>query len=72
MNMLTVTSVEEIVKKRVAKKAEVFGQNVTVSTNTTTTAKPKIDPSVLFRLYDEWVIPLTKDVEVEYLIQRLE
>jgi chorismate mutase len=32
----------------------------------------KIDPKVLSKLYDQWVMPLTKDVEVEYLLRRLD
>ncbi|KAI3971517.1 hypothetical protein MKW92_003089 [Papaver armeniacum] len=32
----------------------------------------KIDPSLLSRLYGEWVMPLTKLVQVEYLLRRLD
>ncbi|XP_065850083.1 chorismate mutase 2 isoform X2 [Euphorbia lathyris] len=71
MKLLTVESVEEKVKKRVEKKATVFGQDVTLANSTSGTGKLKVDPSVVFRLYSDWVIPLTKDVEVEYLLRRL-
>ncbi|WCJ30390.1 chorismate mutase 2 [Euphorbia peplus] len=71
MKLLTVESVEEQVKKRVEKKATVFGQDVTLANSTSGDGKLKVDPSVVFQLYSEWVIPLTKDVEVEYLLRRL-
>lgn len=71
MNMLTFKSVEETVKKRVEKKAMVFGQDVTLGNNTIA-EKYKVDPSVLSHLYDQWVMPLTKLVQVEYLLRRLD
>ncbi|GKV03157.1 hypothetical protein SLEP1_g15512 [Rubroshorea leprosula] len=71
MKLLTFEKVEEMVKKRVEKKAMVFGQEVTLG-NTDTNVKCKVDPSVVSRLYGDWMIPLTKDVEVEYLLRRLD
>ncbi|XP_044471515.1 chorismate mutase 2-like [Mangifera indica] len=71
MKLLTFEKVEEEVKKRVEKKAMIFGQEVTLSSNDTK-GKRKIDPSVLSKLYADWVIPLTKVVEVEYLLHRLD
>ncbi|KAG6608303.1 Chorismate mutase 2, partial [Cucurbita argyrosperma subsp. sororia] len=71
MKLLTFEAVEEMVKKRVEKKARVFGQEVTLN-NTVDGGKYKIDPFLAARLYDEWVMPLTKEVEVEYLLRRLE
>ncbi|KAG7037650.1 Chorismate mutase 2 [Cucurbita argyrosperma subsp. argyrosperma] len=71
MKLLTFEAVEEMVKKRVEKKARVFGQEVTLN-NTVDGGKYKIDPLLAARLYDEWVMPLTKEVEVEYLLRRLE
>lgn len=70
MKLLTDERVEKMVKKRVEKKAIVFGQDVSGSNNADS-KHYKVDPSVVARLYDEWVIPLTKRVEVEYLIRRL-
>jgi len=72
MKLLTFASVEEAVKKRVAKKAMVFGQEVTLNTTDGSNGKYKVDPSVLSRLYAEWVMPLTKLVQVEYLLRRLD
>ncbi|MQL90274.1 hypothetical protein Taro_022866 [Colocasia esculenta] len=73
MKLLTFEAVEESVKKRVAKKAMVFGQNVTLDDKNSEedNTKRKIDPKVVSRLYGDWVMPLTKLVEVEYLLQRL-
>ncbi|GKU87373.1 hypothetical protein SLEP1_g1778 [Rubroshorea leprosula] len=71
MKLLTFEQVEEMVKKRVEKKAKVFGQEVTLGNNATD-GKYKVDPSVVGRLYGDWVMPLTKDVEVDYLLRRLD
>lgn len=71
MKLLTFTSVEEMIKNRVEKKAMVFGQEVDLKENDNV-GKYKVNPSVVSRLYGEWVIPLTKFVEVEYLLCRLD
>ncbi|XP_074563140.1 chorismate mutase 2, cytosolic-like [Curcuma longa] len=73
MKLLTFEAVEEMVKRRVKKKAMVFGQNVTLEDKDSDAASQyKVDPSVVARLYDEWVIPFTKVVEVDYLLRRLD
>ncbi|XP_057479058.1 chorismate mutase 2 [Actinidia eriantha] len=69
MELLTFESVEEMVKQRVKKKAMVFGQEVCLGDSK---GKYKVDPSVVSRLYEEWVMPLTKKVQVEYLLCRLD
>lgn len=71
MNLLTFVAVEEAVKKRVEKKARLFSQNVTLDDNDSDKTEYKINPSVASHLYDKWVMPLTKVVEVEYLLLRL-
>ncbi|KDP33516.1 hypothetical protein JCGZ_07087 [Jatropha curcas] len=71
MKLLTFEKVEEMVKKRVEKKALVFGREVSLDTNFTS-EKCKVDPSVVSRLYDEWIMPLTKQVQVQYLLRRLD
>lgn len=75
--LVTSESVEEMVQRRVKKKAMVFGQDVTLEsrnnvndTGSNVTAY-KVDPSVVFRLYKDRVIPLTKVVEIDYLLRRL-
>ncbi|XP_059280306.1 LOW QUALITY PROTEIN: chorismate mutase 2 [Lycium ferocissimum] len=71
MKLLTFEAVEEMVKKRVAKKAKVFSQEVTLI-DSAEEVKCKVDPSLVSRLYEEWIMPLTKLVEVEYLLRRLD
>lgn len=71
MKLLTFESVEEMVKKRVAKKTMLFGQEVSLDDNYHE-KKLKINPVIVSRLYEEWVMPLTKLVEVEYLLRRLD
>ncbi|XP_075508359.1 chorismate mutase 2-like isoform X1 [Primulina tabacum] len=71
MELLTFPSVEKAIKKRVAKKAMIFGQDVDLQENDTN-GKYKVNPSVVSQLYEEWVMPLTKFVEVEYLLRHLE
>lgn len=77
--LVTSKSVEETVQKRVKKKAMVFGQDVTLESKTDVSDDTggngtmyKVDPLVVFRLYKDWIIPLTKVVEVEYLLHRLD
>ncbi|KAG0491293.1 hypothetical protein HPP92_004691 [Vanilla planifolia] len=71
MKMLTFECVEEMVKKRVEKKAKVFGQQVTIE-DKCGEVDYKVDPSVVSHMYGEWIMPLTKLVEVEYLLRRLD
>ncbi|RLM61272.1 chorismate mutase 2-like isoform X1 [Panicum miliaceum] len=78
MKLLTSEAQEDIVKRRVEKKATVFGQSITsdgpieTGVNNNSGTNFKVDPSVVYKLYDQWVIPLTKQVEVEYLLHRLD
>ncbi|KOM48792.1 hypothetical protein LR48_Vigan07g249600 [Vigna angularis] len=72
MKLLTFTSVEETVRKRVEKKATVFGQEVSLDSDNDGNGKSKFDPTVASRLYKNWVIPLTKEVQVEYLLRRVD
>lgn len=59
-------------KARVYKKAKIFGQNVSLHDNkSNTTTKYKVDPLMVSHIYGEWIIPLTKLVELEYLLRRL-
>lgn len=77
MKLLT-SEAQDVVKRRVEKKAMVFGQDVTLDGPTETgddnssQSSFKVTPSVVYELYDRWVIPLTKQVEVEYLLHRLD
>lgn len=71
MKLLTFENVEEMVKKRVEKKAKVFGCEVSLSENEYKRTY-KVDPLIVSRLYEEQVMPLTKHVQVEYLLRRLD
>ncbi|KAF0887684.1 hypothetical protein E2562_002378 [Oryza meyeriana var. granulata] len=62
MEMLTYVKVEENVKRRVKSKAMTFGQVV----------NSEIEPELAAELYDRWVMPLTKEVQVQYLLRRLD
>ncbi|XP_073525333.1 uncharacterized protein [Phyllobates terribilis] len=73
MKLLTYEAVEDMVKKRVAMKAEIFGQDVPINPEKEE-AKPgyKIKPDIVADLYGDWIMPLTKEVQVEYLLRRLD
>ncbi|CAA0838562.1 Chorismate mutase 2 [Striga hermonthica] len=71
MKLLTDTKVENEVIQRVAKKAEILGQNIDPF-NTSIVKQAKVDPSVISRFYENSMIPLTKQVEVTYLQHRLD
>ena len=81
MELLTDVKVEQNVVERVRLKAATFGQEI----NPTAAAAPsnpqpaadssrrcKIQPDVLASMYDKMVMPLTKDVQVAYLLRRLD
>jgi len=70
MKVLTLESIEKMVVKRVEKKAMVFGHEVSLEHVKEGTYK--VDPSVVSLLYQKWLIPLTKNVELEYLLRRLD
>ncbi|KAK4598670.1 hypothetical protein RGQ29_015929 [Quercus rubra] len=73
MKLLTHETVEATIKERVEMKAKTFGQDVTVNQEEDV-ADPvyKIKPSLVANLYGEWIMPLTKQVQVEYLLRRLD
>ncbi|KAL0540668.1 hypothetical protein IC582_020678 [Cucumis melo] len=73
MDMLTFPSVEEAIKRRVETKAKTFGQEVPVNIEEKHAAPVyKILPSLVAELYGEWIMPLTKEVQVQYLLRRLD
>eukprot|EP01018_Ginkgo_biloba_P014310 Gb_37545 [translate_table: standard] len=71
MNLLTFESVEAMVQRRVELKAMAYGKEVSLG-GTGVTPAYKIQPSLVASLYGEWVMPLTKKVQVEYLLRRLD
>ncbi|CAG8551846.1 13079_t:CDS:2 [Acaulospora morrowiae] len=75
--LLTNKKVEESLLKRLRRKALTYGQDITESgglnldiENTSRCLKINVD--VVVELYEKWVIPLTKEVEVIYLLERLD
>jgi len=78
MELLTNREVEDRVIKRVMAKAATYGQEITDETavlhgpalSAEAVQKLKVNPESMGKLYRDIIIPLTKDVEVEYLMQR--
>ncbi|QID88479.1 chorismate mutase aro7 [Saccharomyces pastorianus] len=67
MENITNSAVEEKILERLTKKAEVYGVDPTNKKG-----EKRITPEYLVKIYKEIVIPITKEVEVEYLLRRLE
>ncbi|KAA3475434.1 chorismate mutase 1, chloroplastic-like isoform X1 [Gossypium australe] len=73
MKLLTYPLVEESIKKRVEMKAKTYGQVVLDNINKKDCDPVyKINPSLVADLYGDWIMPLTKEVQVEYLLRRLD
>ena len=79
MQLLTNQAVEDRVVARVTNKAAFYGQDINeevpdaskVLTNPEN-QKYKVAPEIIADLYFKWIMPMTKDVQVEYLLQRLD
>lgn len=67
--LITKPAVEAILLKRVAQKAEIYGQNLDQAHIVDETQR-KIQSQEVVRLYKEFIVPLTKEVEVDYLLER--
>ncbi|CAA2946253.1 chorismate mutase 1, chloroplastic-like [Olea europaea subsp. europaea] len=73
MDLLTSPTVEEAIKKRVEMKTQTLGQEVTVNVGEDDVVQVyKIAPSVVADLYGDWIMPLMKEVQVGYLLTRLD
>ena len=73
MDMLTYAEVEEAIKSRVEMKAKTYGQEVVINAKENQTEPVyKIIPSLVADLYGDWIMPLTKEVQVAYLLRRLD
>ena len=61
---------------RVRRKAAMLGQDYTAEEPVQAACESqqtfKVDPDTVAELFQDWVMPLTKDVEVLYLLRRLE
>ncbi|KAL3629407.1 Chorismate mutase 1-like protein [Castilleja foliolosa] len=73
MDLLTYPEVEEKIKDRVEMKTRTYGQELTMNgSEENTDPVYKINPSLVADLYGDWIMPLTKQVQVEYLLRRLD
>eukprot|EP00123_Amoebidium_parasiticum_P012440 comp21354_c0_seq1/m.29317 comp21354_c0_seq1/g.29317 ORF comp21354_c0_seq1/g.29317 comp21354_c0_seq1/m.29317 type:complete len:310 (-) comp21354_c0_seq1:37-966(-) len=70
MELLTNREVEERLLNRVRRKVIAYGQDVTDTMYNMEHLKLK--PDIVVDLYEKWIIPLTKEVEVDYLLRRLD
>jgi len=67
---ITDKNVEKKLLKRVVLKAATYGKEIDITTPDQENQKQKISPKLVADIYEKWLIPLTKDVEVDYLIAR--
>ena len=69
--------------ERVKLKAATFGQDLSAAAAADSSSNGggsgggsgvsyKVRPEVVAQLYEQWVMPLTKEVEVQYLLARLD
>ncbi|KAF9976764.1 chorismate mutase aro7 [Actinomortierella ambigua] len=75
MELLTNRKVEEALLRRLRRKAMIYGADISETGDIVReddSAASKISPDVVVDLYERFVIPLTKEVEVDYLLQRLD
>lgn len=68
---ITNAQVEQKVLERLGLKAKTYGSDPSLTTNGEVTGDRKINVQAVVKMYAQVVIPLTKVVEVEYLMQRL-
>ena len=69
MAALTDQAVEDQVARRVAAKTRTYAAELMA--NNGNAANPRVHPDRFAEVYRRWVIPLTKDVELFYLLNRL-
>lgn len=66
---ITNAAIERQVIARLKKKAETYGVDPNLSYSE---EEKKVNADAVVAMYENWVIPLTKVVEVEYLLHRLD
>jgi len=67
LECLTDADVEARIYRRVERKAATYGRDVDGDVGVY-----KISPAEIAEIYRKWIIPLTKEVEVDYLLLRLD
>ena len=65
MHAITDEDVERDVLQRVKNKAHTYTQELAA-----TSTGPTVDPDTIGNIYQSWIIPTNKQVQVEYLLQR--
>ncbi|GAA5942821.1 chorismate mutase ARO7 [Sporobolomyces koalae] len=71
LDLITKPAVEAALLVRLAKKARWYGAELGPDGEPLSSVD-RVDVEQVVRLYREYIIPLTKDVEVEYLLHRLD
>jgi chorismate mutase len=80
MSLLTYKAVEDRVVRRVTNKAATYGQDISdgdvpdqvAALGEGVDIEYKVAPERVGELYYKWIMPMTKDVQVEYLLRRLD
>lgn len=67
---ITNSAVEEKILLRLVEKGKAYG--IDPSLKYSQAPQSKVAPEVIAKIYKDWIIPLTKKVEVDYLLRRLE
>ncbi|KAF9781836.1 chorismate mutase [Thelephora terrestris] len=70
--LITKPEVERKLLQRLRKKATIYAQDVAADGSPNQDETYKIDVDGVVELYEHYIIPLTKEVEVDYLLQRLD
>ena len=70
MALLTNLEVEKRLLRRLRKKAAIYGQEI--DGDESNNPNPRIPVESIANIYEKFVIPLTKRVEVDYLLCRLD
>ena len=69
MQYITNQEVEDRLLERILVKASTYGQDIVGAGSRAT--QFKVEPQVIVDLYKNFLIPITKDIEVDYLLQRM-
>ncbi|RLV92566.1 Chorismate mutase [Spathaspora sp. JA1] len=67
---ITNSAVEQKILERLVIKGESYGTDPSLKYSQN--PQSKVDPKVIAKIYKDWIIPLTKKVEIDYLLRRLE
>lgn len=65
MDAITDDAVEDAVLQRVGAKAAAYTHELSSASTTST-----VNPEIIVEIYRSWIIPLNKQVQVDYLLQR--